>query len=107
MIFVGILALGFYWCTMKTTTNTSATKTSAAASHTTIVSPSRTDTVYIVGSFQTTHISIFHYWVAVISRLRQSQYKLAYITPVVCIPAMFTSQRHGITHMMESTIIGS
>lgn len=77
MIFVGILALGFYWCTMKTTTDTSATKASAAASHTTIVSPPRTDTVYIVGSFRTTHISIFHYWVAVISRLRQSQYKLA------------------------------
>ena len=108
MVLILVVALGFNRGSMEgTAAHTAATKTLMEARTTAIFAPAGSDSIYIINRLRASHITIFHYRICVISRLRKAQNIIANYAPIVRILTMFASQRHRISDVEIATIIRS
>ena len=92
-----------------TATDASAatTITVVEAGATAVFTPACSDSVHIVGSLRTTHETVYHNRITVISRLCQAQDIFSYVSPVIRIATMLSGQVHRITDMMATTNVSS
>ena len=102
------MAFRTHRCTMESTTNTTASSISLMEAGTTIIfTPTAPNTIHIVDGLHPSHIPILYNGIRIIRSLRKTEHKLLHTSPIVRIAAIFTSQSHRITNMMEPSIIGS